>query len=57
MTPRVCGVLSLRCPFAARSRLALAEANADYEEVEVDLPNKPDWYLKLNPVRPVGYFY
>jgi len=30
--------------------LALAEANADYEEVEIDLQNKPDWYLQLNPV-------
>jgi hypothetical protein len=39
-----------RCPFAARSRLALAEANAEYEEIEIDLQNKPDWYLKLNPV-------
>jgi glutathione S-transferase len=42
--------INIRCPFAARSRLALAEANADYEEVEIDLQNKPDWYLKLNPV-------
>jgi glutaredoxin len=41
-----------RCPFAARSRLALAEANAEYEEIEIDLQNKPDWYLKLNPVSP-----
>jgi hypothetical protein len=47
--PCVWGI-DIRCPFAARSRLALAEANAEYEEVEIDLQNKPEWYLKLNPV-------
>jgi hypothetical protein len=38
------------CPFAARSRFALAEANVDFEEVEIDLQNKPEWYLKIFPV-------
>lgn len=42
------------CPFAARSRFALAEANADFEEVEIDLQNKPEWYLKIFPVRRIS---
>jgi len=28
----------------------LAEANADFEEIEIDLQNKPEWYLKIFPV-------
>jgi glutathione S-transferase len=38
--------------YAARSRVALTEANTDFEEVEIDLDNKPDWYLKIYPVDP-----
>jgi len=36
------------CPWAQRSRIALLEAGVKYEEVEIDLQNKPDWFLKLN---------
>ena len=38
------------CPYSARSRVALAEVNADFEEVEIDIQNKPDWYLEIFPV-------
>jgi len=47
--------IDCRCPFAARARLALAEANAEYDEVEIDLAHKPDWFLKLNPVCQLFY--
>lgn len=47
--------IDCRCPFAARARLALAEANAEYDEVEIDLAHKPDWFLKLNPVCQLCY--
>jgi glutathione S-transferase len=40
------------CPWAHRSRIALLEAGVKYEEVEIDLRNKPDWYSKINPVLP-----
>jgi glutathione S-transferase len=38
-----------RCPYCARVRLALAEKQLDYETVEVDLGNRPQWLLELNP--------
>ncbi|MDA3903502.1 MAG: glutathione S-transferase family protein [Desulfuromusa sp.] len=37
------------CPFAHRSRLALMEKNLPFTLIEIDLRNKPDWYLQLNP--------
>ncbi|KAI8993675.1 thioredoxin-like protein [Pilobolus umbonatus] len=37
------------CPYAQRARIAFREAGIDHEEVEIDLLNKPDWYLKINP--------
>jgi glutathione S-transferase len=38
-----------RCPYCARVRLALAEKGIDYEHVEVDLRDRPDWLYELNP--------
>ena len=37
------------CPFAHRSRLALMEKNLPFTLIEIDLRNKPDWYLQINP--------
>ena len=38
-----------RCPFCSRARLVLAEKGVEYETVEIDLQNRPDWLYKLNP--------
>ena len=38
-----------RCPYCARARLALAEKELEYETVEVDLSDRPQWLLDLNP--------
>ena len=40
-----------RCPYCARVRIALAEKAIDHEVVEVDLGNRPQWLLDLNPPR------
>jgi glutathione S-transferase len=37
------------CPFAHRSRLALMEKQLPFTLIDIDLRNKPDWYLQLNP--------
>lgn len=37
------------CPFAMRVRLALAEKNVRATEVEIDLRNKPAWFLDISP--------
>ena len=38
-----------RCPYCARVRIALAEKGLEHERVEVDLRNRPQWLLELNP--------
>jgi len=38
-----------RCPYCARVRIAFAEKELDYETVEVDLSDRPQWLLELNP--------
>jgi glutathione S-transferase len=37
-----------RCPYCARVRIALAEKQLEYETVEVDLADRPQWLLELN---------
>ncbi|KAG1463809.1 hypothetical protein G6F56_005207 [Rhizopus delemar] len=44
------------CPFAQRAAIALKEVGAEYETVEIDLSNKPDWYGKINPELKVPAF-
>ena len=38
-----------RCPYAIRSRLALYQANIDYEPIEISLKDKPLDFLALSP--------
>jgi Glutathione S-transferase, N-terminal domain len=37
-----------RCPYCARARLVLAEKAIEFERVEIDLGNRPDWVYELN---------
>jgi glutathione S-transferase len=41
--------VSRLCPFAARARLALAEKQLAFDEVEIDLGQKPEWFVKISP--------
>jgi glutathione S-transferase len=38
------------CPFVQRSTITLQEKGVDYDIRYVDLANKPDWFLKMNPL-------
>jgi glutathione S-transferase len=38
-----------RCPYCARVRITLAEKRLEVDTVEVDLSNRPQWLLELNP--------
>ena len=38
-----------RCPYAIRSRLALHQANIDYESIEISLKHKSSEFLALSP--------
>ena len=37
------------CPFAHRSRLMLYEKGVEFELIEVDLSDKPKWFVKVSP--------
>ncbi|KAG7535913.1 hypothetical protein FFLO_03584 [Filobasidium floriforme] len=53
MAPRIILYSADVCPFAHRARIALAASGAEYETVEIDLQNKPEWYPKVNPASKV----
>jgi glutathione S-transferase len=38
------------CPFVQRAAIALLEKGVDFERKNIDLANKPDWFLKLSPL-------
>ena len=38
-----------RCPYAARARIVLAEKGLEFETVEIDLSDRPDWLYEKNP--------
>ena len=38
------------CPYVQRAVISLAEKGVPFERVDVDLANKPDWFLKVSPL-------
>ena len=38
------------CPFVQRAAIALNEKNIPFERVNIDLANKPEWFLELSPL-------
>src|ERR1043165_5824303 len=38
-----------RCPFCARVRILLAEKRIEYEDVQIDLADRPAWLYEKNP--------
>ncbi|MGA7997405.1 MAG: glutathione S-transferase family protein [Bradyrhizobium sp.] len=38
------------CPYVQRAVIALAEKGGPFERVDIDLANKPDWFLALSPL-------
>jgi glutathione S-transferase len=39
-----------RCPYCARTRIALAEKGVEYEAVVIDLDDRPSWIYEKNPL-------
>lgn len=37
------------CPFVQRSAILLEEKLQAYERINIDLANKPEWFLQLSP--------
>jgi glutathione S-transferase len=38
------------CPYVQRAVIALTEKGVEFERVDIDLANKPDWFLALSPL-------
>lgn len=38
------------CPYVQRAVIALTEKGVPFEQVDIDLANKPDWFLKISPL-------
>ncbi len=38
------------CPYVQRAAIVLAEKDVPFERRDIDLGNKPDWFLKVSPL-------
>lgn len=38
------------CPYVQRAVIALTEKGVGFERIDIDLANKPDWFLALSPL-------
>ena len=38
------------CPYVQRAVIALTEKGVPFERIDIDLANKPDWFLKTSPL-------
>ena len=50
MTPRLTLISHKLCPYVQRAVIALNEKGVAFDRVDIDLANKPDWFLKLSPL-------
>lgn len=38
------------CPYVQRAVIALTEKGIPFERIDIDLANKPDWFLRISPL-------
>jgi len=38
------------CPYVQRAVIALSEKGVTFERIDIDLANKPDWFLAISPL-------
>src|SRR6201995_237633 len=38
------------CPYVQRAVIALTEKGVSFERIDIDLANKPDWFLTISPL-------
>ena len=50
MTHRLTLVSHMLCPYVQRIAIVLAEKGISFERIDVDLSNKPDWFLRVSPL-------
>lgn len=50
MTAELKLISHVLCPYVQRAVIALAEKGVPFERIDIDLNNKPDWFLKISPL-------
>src|SRR5438309_4056209 len=50
MAPRLRLISHKLCPYVQRAVIALTEKAVAFERVDIDLANKPEWFLALSPL-------
>src|SRR3977135_2879457 len=50
MTAQLKLISHKRCPYVQRAVIALTEKGVPFERIDIDLANKPDWFLAISPL-------
>src|SRR3954470_9873401 len=50
MTPTLKLVSHKLCPYVQRAVIVLTEKGVPFERIDIDLANKPDWFLAISPL-------
>jgi glutathione S-transferase len=50
MSPHLKLISHSLCPYVQRAVISLTEKSVPFERVDIDLANKPDWFLALSPL-------
>jgi glutathione S-transferase len=50
MTARLKLISHKLCPYVQRAVIALTEKGVSFERIDIDLSNKPDWFLAISPL-------
>ena len=50
MAPKLTLISHKLCPYVQRAVIALTEKGVPFERIDIDLANKPDWFLKVSPL-------
>ena len=50
MTPPLKLISHKLCPYVQRAVIALTEKDIEFERIDIDLGNKPEWFLAISPL-------
>ncbi|MDP2440041.1 glutathione S-transferase family protein [Rhodoferax sp.] len=50
MTSKLTLISHLLCPYVQRAVIVLEEKQIAFDRIDIDLANKPDWFLKVSPL-------
>lgn len=50
MTEKLTLISHKLCPYVQRAVISLTEKGVPFERIDIDLDNKPDWFLKISPL-------